>query len=40
MDGSRYVTIRNVDIDTADDAIAVKTTGKWPTSHITVTGTK
>lgn len=40
VDGSRYVTIRNVDIDTADDAIAVKATGKWPTSHVTVTGSK
>lgn len=40
VDGSRYVTIRNVDVDTAGDAIAVKATGKWPTSHITVTGSK
>ncbi|PRW44625.1 pectin lyase [Chlorella sorokiniana] len=40
VDGSRYVTIRNVDIDTADDAIAVKTTGKWPTSHVAVSNSK
>lgn len=40
VDGSRYVTIRGVDIDTADDAICVKTTGKWPTAHVIVTGSK
>ena len=38
VDGSRYVTIRDVDIDTADDAICIKSTGKWPTAHVTVTG--
>lgn len=37
IDGSRHVGLRDVEVDTADDAICLKTTTPgWPLEHVTV----